>query len=208
MSIPMLTPVTLETVQRYAVNAGILCVGLSLDGITDAEAFLAAVTAEGFASNILGATSGNINISEGRSTWTPDHNGKRLPFKGETFLDTAAPSLKATLVEMSPANIKRMSGAADITGDNTNAVRIKPRATFKADDYVDNLVWFTNYGEDGIICARLRNALCTSGLSWDARDKGIATASVEFRAHSDSPVMTDELPIDYWIFHTASATSI
>lgn len=202
--IPMLSPVTLETVQRYASNAGILAVNFDLSAITSAESFIAAITAEGFASNILGATSGNVDITEGRSTWTPDHNGKRIPFKGETHLDSAAPAIKGTIVEMTPRNIKLMSGAADITGEDGTAITIQPRATFQPGDYFDNAVWFTNLGDEGIICAEIDNALCVSGLSWSAKDKGIATAAIELRAHSDSPVLDDKLPIRYHIFRKAA----
>lgn len=199
-AIPMLHPVTAETVQRYAVNSGMLVTGLSLEGIKDAASFLAKVTATDFAANILGATSGNTTISENRQTWSPDHNGLRIPYKGSTYLDTAQPSIKATLVEMTPGNIKLMSGAADVTGDGTQAVTIEPRATFQDGDYIDSVVWFTNYGTRGIIGACIENALCVSGLNWSVDDKKVATCNVEFKAHSATPVMSDNLPIKYFIF--------
>lgn len=207
-NIPMLHPVTAETVQRYAVSSGILCHSLDFDGITDAETFLAKVTATEFADHLLGATSGSTTISENRSTWSPDHNGKRLPFVGETYLDTAQPSIKGTLVEMTPANIKRASGAADVTGEGTKAVTIKPRASFQPNDYLKNVVWFTNYGTEGIIGAVIDNALCTSGLNWSVDDKKVATCDVEFKAHSSSPVLSDELPIRYFIYLNAEADAV
>lgn len=200
MSIPMMHPVTLETVQRYAVNSGMLVRDLDWSKITNAEAFVTAVTAQDFADKILGATSGSTTISENRKMWTPDHNGLRVPFKGSQFLDTAQPSIKATLVEMSPENIKLMSGAADVTGEDTNAITITPRATFKEGDYVSSLTWFTNYGSKGIIGATIVNALCVTGLNWAVNDKKIATCDVEFLAHADSPVFSDALPIKYFIF--------
>lgn len=200
MSIPMLHPVTLETVQRYAVNSGMLVRDLDWSAFESAAEFVAAVTAEGFADKILGATSGSTTISENRQTWSPDHNGLRVPFKGSLYLDTAQPSIKATLVEMSPANIKLMSGAADVTGEDTNAVTITPRATFEEGDYVGSLTWFTNYGSRGVIGATISNALCTSGLSWSVDDKKVATCDCEFKAHADSPGFSDSLPIKYFIF--------
>ena len=201
----MLHPVTAETVQRYAVNSGMLVKGLSLEGITDAASFLAKVTAPEFAENILGATSGSTTISENRESWSPDHNGLRMPYKGGQYLDTAQPSIKATLVEMSPGNIKLMSGAADIEGEKTKAITIKPRATYQEGDYIDSVVWFTNYGTRGIIGAMIENALCTSGLNWSVDDKKIATCDVEFKAHSASPVLNDSLPITYFIYLNADA---
>lgn len=200
-NIPMLHPVTAETVQNYAVNSGMLVRNMDFTGITDAETFLAALTTEGFRANILGATSGSTTISENRETWSPDHNGLRIPFKGSLYLDTAQPSIKVTLVEMTPNNIVLASGAADIVGLGTKAVKIIPRATFNEGDYVGTLTWFTNYGTRGIIGATVKNALCTTGLNWSVDDKNIATAEVEFMAHSDSLVFTDELPIEYFIYY-------
>jgi hypothetical protein len=173
---------------------------LDFSQITDAETFVAAVTAEGFREKILGATDGTTTISENRETWSPDHNGLRIPFKGSLYLDTAQPSIKATLVEMTPENIALASGAADVTGKDSKAIKITPRATFADGDYVGTLTWFTNYGTRGIIGATIKNALCTSGLSWSVDDKNIATAEVEFKAHSDSLVFTDALPIAYFIY--------
>lgn len=203
-NIPMMHPVSAETVQNYAVNAGVLVRDLDLSKITDAASFVAAVQAESFRPNILGATEGTTTISENRETWSPEHNGLRIPYKGSVYLDTAQPSISATLVEMSPKNIKLASGAADITGESTKAIKITPRATFQEDDYVGTLVWFTNFGTRGIICAVLKNALCTSGLQWSVDDNDIATADVEFMAHADSPVFTDALPIEYYVFLNAA----
>lgn len=123
-----------------------------------------------------------------------------MPFKGSLYLDTAQPSIKATLVEMSPANIKLMSGAADVVGENTKAITITPRASFAEGDYIESLTWFTNYGSRGIIGATIRNALCVTGLKWSVDDKKVATCDVEFKAHADAPGFSDELPIKYFIF--------
>lgn len=206
-NIPMLHPVTAETVQRYAVNSGMIAHTMDFDGVTDAETFLAKVMAPEFAANLLGATSGNTAINENRSTWSPDHNGKRIPFVGDSYLDTAQPSIACTLVEMTPANIKIASGAADVEGENTKAISIRPRATFQEKDYLPNVVWFTNYGTKGIIGAEIQNALCTTGMNWSVDDKKVATCNVEFKAHSASPVLSDNLPIRYFIYLNAEANA-
>lgn len=198
--IPMLHPVTSDTVQHYAVNSGMLVRDLDWSTFETAADFVSAVTAEDFADKILGATSGSTTISENRETWSPEHNGLRVPYKGSLFLNTAQPSIKATLVEMMPVNVKMMSGAADVTGDGTTAVKITPRATFVEGDYIDSLTWFTNYGDKGVIGATIKNALCVTGLNWSVDDKKVATCEVEFRAHADSPSFSDELPIEYFIF--------
>lgn len=198
--IPMLNAVSEETVHHYALNSGILAHSFDFEGVTSAETFLAKVKDEAFAANLFGATQGSTSISENRSYWSPDHNGKRNPTVGQSFPDTAEPSISATLVEMTPANIKLTSGVADVTGEGTTAITIQPRATIKEGDYLPNVIWFTNYANKGIIGAVIDNALCTTGMNWSVDDKKIATCKVEFKAHSKSLLFNDDLPIRYFLY--------
>lgn len=203
-TIPMVQPVTLETAQRYALNAGMMVAGVDVSGATDAESFLALM--KGKTDAWLGATSGTTTISEGRKNWTPDHNGLRLPWKGSQYLDSAQPSIKTKLVEMKPGNLQLSSGAADIGGEGTNVTTVKPRATYGLEDY-KTIVWFTNYGNEGIIAVILKDAICTTGLNWTVDDKKVATCDVEFRAHAADPLATDYLPIEYMIFKSSGAAA-
>ena len=198
-------PVTLETVQHYAVASGMMVSDLDFSSVETAEEFVALVTGAEGKAKWLGATSGRTTISENRQTWSPDHNGLRMPYKGSLYLDTAEPSIKATLVEMTPANIKLASGGADIEGEGTTAIKITPRASFSDEDYISNVTWFTNYGTKGIIGATIKNALCTTGMSWSVDDKKVATCDVEFRAHADAPGFSDTLPIEYFIYLNQAA---
>lgn len=201
--IPMMHPVSQETVDHYALNAGAMMKNVVFDGITGAESFVEYVRTN--AANLMGATSGGTTIAENRETWNPDRNGKRVNAKGEQYFAGADPMIKATLIEMTPDNIKLGSGAADITGDATKVVKITPRAEFKDGDYLDNVVWFTNYGKKGIILAVLKNALCTKGTNWSVNDKKVATSEVEFHAHSDNVLFDDGLPIEYYVLYNATA---
>jgi hypothetical protein len=49
MSIPVMHPVTAETVQRYAVNSGMIVRDLDWSTFKTAQEFVTAVTAGGFA---------------------------------------------------------------------------------------------------------------------------------------------------------------
>lgn len=203
-TLPMVQPVTLETAQRYALNSGMMVEGVDISEVTDAETFLEAVRED--VTTWLGATSGTTNISEGRTNWSVDHNGLRTPWVGNQHLDKAEPSIKAKLVEMTPANLKRASGAADIDGEDTNVVTVKPRGNYGREDY-KTVIWFTNYGTEGIIAAILHNAICTTGLNWSIDDKKVATCDVEFRGHAADPLATDYLPIEYKIFRSSGTAA-
>lgn len=203
-AINMITPVTLETVQEYAVNDGMMCWDVDISKAKNAEEAIEMVQAA--QDNWLGATSGQTDISEGRENWSPDHNGLRMPWKGAQWLSTAKPSIKATLVQMRPTNIALASGGADITGEGTSAVWIKPRTTYMDKDY-HLVLWFTNYGTDGIIGAIMRNALCTTGLNWQFNDKKVGTCQVEFLGHADNATANDYLPIEYFILKSGTSAA-
>nr|MBR4281675.1 hypothetical protein [Clostridia bacterium] len=197
----MVQPVTLETVQQYAINSGMMCIDVDITSCKSAEELINLVNKE--QGKWLGATSGTTDISENRKSWSPDHNGLRMAWKGANWLESAQPSIKAKLVQMKPGNIKVSSGAADIEGEDTDAIKIKPRTSYKDDDY-HSVLWFTNYGTNALICAYFKNALCVSGLKWTIDDKKVATCDVEFRAHADSPISTDYLPVEYYIFKSTA----
>lgn len=195
MAIDMIHPVTLETVQQYAINSGLMCYDVDIESCENAAAVVAKINSS--KKNWLGATSGTTSIEEGRKTWSPDHNGLRMPWKGAQWLDSAQPSIKAKLVQMNATNLRIGSGATDISG--TTVVKALPRTTYADEDY-HKIVWLTNYGESGLIAVVLKNALCTTGLKWSIDDKKVATCDVEFLGHADSPTATDYLPIEYYIF--------
>lgn len=203
MALSMVQPVTLDTVQRYAINAGMMVVDVDFSNVTDAASFVQAVTAA--RNKWLGATSGTTTIAENRENWSPDHNGLRMPWKGAQWLDTAQPSIKATLVEMTAENIGYASGAVEKTTAST-VTTIKPKTTYALTDY-HTITWFTNYGTDGIIAVTLKNALCTTGLNWKIDDKAVATCDVEFLGHADDPIASDYLPIEYKIYKSTSGGS-
>lgn len=204
-NIPMMHPVSKETVDHYALNAGAMMKNVVFDGITGAESFVEYVRTH--AEQLMGATTGTTTIAENRETWNPERNGKRVNAKGEQYFAGADPTIKTTLIEMTPDNIKMGSGAADITGADSKVVKITPRAEIKDGDYLDNVVWFTNYGKQGIILALLKNAICTKGTSWTTNDKKVATSDVEFHGHSENVLFDDSLPMEYYVLYNEQAAA-
>lgn len=199
--IPMIQPITVDTAKRYASNAGMIVFDLDTSKLTDAATLMAAVKAA--PEKWLGATSGSTTITDGRKTWSPSHNGKRTPWVGDEYLDTARPSIKAKVVEMKESTLKHVAGAAEVTGSNTKVVTIKPKATYDLSDY-KTVHWLTNLGADGVILVTLKNALCVSGLNWSIDDKKIATADVEFVAHASDPTDIEYLPMECQLYLAAA----
>ncbi len=196
----MLTAVTADVINKLSPDAGVLLCDVDLSAVEDAEG-MAALIAEnrGKAGCWLGVTDGDIKVTEGRSSWSPTFNGKRMPFVGEKFLDTAEPKITCTMLEFSPENFIVASGAADQTGEGSKIV-VTPRASYTAADYKTNVVWATMVGHEGICVVELLNALCTKGIDGSAGDKKVAQLAVEFTGHQSDPTKLDKLPVNYYFF--------
>lgn len=204
----MLSPITAETYQTLAFDAGMVLINFKFDSATDAASLAALIKSEEAQSaSWLGATKGGVNIREGKSVWSPEFDyAGRIPFKGEKRIAGAAPVMSCTLVEMRPKNVQIVSGSAKIKGEGTHVVEVQPLATIEKDAYLDNVVWVGCIGEDGYCLVEMKNALCTSGVNFQTVDKNVGTLPVEFAAHQDSPTVTEELPIRYLFYTNATAT--
>ena len=206
-TVSMISAVSVDTFNNAVYNAGVLMHDVDISSATDAASLLTLITNEENRAKWFGATQGGVNIQENRTYWTPDIDGLRLPFKGQNQVDTAEPKMTGTLVELTPKNVKAVSGAADLTTDptKTNITTVQPRASIKEGDYYDTVMFVGNQGSDGLFVCIMQNALCTSGINSQTGDKAVGTLPFEFTAHSASPTFTDTLPIKYLFFKKASA---
>ena len=206
-TVSMISAVSVDTFNNTVYNAGVLMHDVDISSATDAASLLTLITNTENRAKWFGATQGGVNIQENRTYWTPDIDGLRLPFKGQNQVDTAEPKMTGTLVELTAENVKAVSGAADKTTDNSkpNITTVQPRASIKAGDYYDTVMFVGNQGSDGLFVCIMQNALCTSGINSQTGDKAVGTLPFEFTAHSASATFTDTLPIKYLFFKKASA---
>lgn len=204
-NIKMVSPITAETFQQLVFNAGMVLHDFDFSSAMHAGDLMALAMAEkAQKESWMGATDGGVNVQENRTYWEPGMDGKRLPFKGEKQFDTAKPKMTGTLLQHTPETVRKISGSAVITEEGDYVTKVQPTATIKPGDYMDNVVFIGNVGSDGLYLVEMKNVLCTSGMNWQTRDKGVATMPFEFSAHSDSPTFTDELPVSYWFYGVAT----
>lgn len=203
-ALSMVSAVTADTFNNAVFNAGILLHDVDISTATDAASLLTLITSEENKKKWFGATQGGVNIQENRTYWKPDIDGLRLPFKGQYQVDTVEPKMTGTLVELTPDNVKAVSGAADLTTAN-KITTVQPRATVKEGDYFDTILFVGNQGADGLFVCIMENALCTTGINSQTSDKAVGTLPFEFTAHSASVTFTDTLPVKYMFFAKATA---
>lgn len=200
MSINMVTPVTAKTINHLNPDAGMLLHDFDISTVKNAQELMQKITSEEGQKLWFGATKGGINVQEGRSSWSPSFDSKRMSYKGEERFSGAVPKMTGTLVEFTPANVRAISGAAEVDDKDKAKIKVQPKATIQSGHYFSNIVFVANNGPDGLYVAEMKNAMSVSGMNSQSADQDIATLPFEFVAHSDSPVFTDDLPLTYWFF--------
>lgn len=188
------TQIPTNTFATLQLNAGIL-----LKGATGFNPATGAITT----ANILGATSGGINV-----TCVPEYIdfGEDVDNCPKNMmelkkLDNWECKISGTFVTVSTNLVRMMLGAADI--DGTDTTKVTPRIDLDQSDFDD--VWFvgdysdkngTNNG--GFVAIHLLNALSTGGFSMQTADKEKGQFEVEFTGHVSIEAQ-EVVPMEFYI---------
>lgn len=189
-----------ETFENLQLNAGVFLKNFDYSSISDAAALktaiLSAITA---GTNILGATRGGGSFVATRTLRTPDADGNRYGFVGDTFVDNVDAKLSATLIEMTAQNIKDAFGSATIT-TNGKKTTIRVKTAIGTEDYLTNLCWIGDLADGRLVMISLDNALNKADFNLTFTDKGEGTLPVEFHAHQNDVLDYDYAPFEIVYF--------
>lgn len=182
------TQVPTDTFEKLQLNAGIM-----VDNFTPST---------GTIGNILGATSGGIAFASNPSYSDFGEDIDNVPANTMELkrLDSYDPSMSGTLLTCSPATIKKLAAAADISG--SDATRVIPRNELETTDFTD-VWWIGDYSDKnngqnaGFIAIHLKNALNTTGFQIQSGKNAKGTMSFEFHGHY-SIDSTDEVPFEFY----------
>lgn len=167
------------TPDNLLLDAGILYANIdeaALQGSTPSTAFAAAVK--------IGATRGNSSFASGKQTHAVDANGVRYPTKGMLRIDGWTPTLTATILEMSRANLEKVF--AHVTSTTHPHYKELQLSVEVADaDYLTNIALVAKKAGSETPCVLvLRNALMLDAVDIAMADKGEATCEAKFVAHA------------------------
>lgn len=197
------TPLREETFENLQLNAGIFIKNFTYTSITNAAALKAAIASAITAgTNILGATRGGGSFTVTREMRTPEVDGKRYGFKGDTFIDSVEAQLSTTLIEITPDNLVNALGSAKATTSG-NKTTITLSTALDTADYLTNLCWIGDLADGRYVLICLKNAINTADLTLTFSDKGEGTLPVEFHARQASVNDYDEAPFEIVYFSPA-----
>ena len=206
MGAPGLTsPIRPEAFENLQLNAGIFLVDFDYSSITDATALKTAIASAVTAgTDILGVTRGGGTFTVTRETRTPEVDGMRYPFKGSDFVDSADAYLSGTLLEVNPANFKRLLGSGDSTTSGKKTTITMRTAINPDTDYLDSLCWVGDISDGRLVLIELDNAFNASDFSLTFTDKGEGTMTFEFHARQDDVLDYDNAPFRVVFFDKPS----
>ena len=188
------TQIPTDTFEKLQLNAGLLVKGAT--GFVPSTGVLTTA-------NILGATSGGIQVSCVPSFIDFGEDVDNCPKNMMELkkLDSWECKISGTFVTVSTTLAKLMLGAADI--DATDTTKVTPRVDVLESDFED--VWFVGDYSDkngatngGFVAVHMLNALSTGGFSLQTGDKEKGQFTAEFTGHVSMDAQT-VVPMEFYI---------
>ena len=145
---------------------------------------------------LLGATQGGGTFNatpEWRNIAVDGVKGRAM---GMSLINAWEVSLSASMLEITPENLKLALGVADITTGTDGETVIKGRNNVLPTDYVKNVTWVGKLsGAETPVIIKVLNALSETGLSLTTADNTEGLVPLEFFGHID-PLSATEPPFE------------
>lgn len=176
------TGLTTQTVNNFVINAGALYMNL---GLPDER--------------LLGATRDGVTFTLEQDIAEIEVDGSPGPFMGGRRILEVRPRIEATILEMTPENLKLAiagSDSVDYTDTGATAVthtEITRKRGLLLTDYVANIaIVGTKAGSNENFIGIIYNALQDGEISFETADSGEAGLGVTFTGHFDPANMSNE----------------
>ena len=208
------TPLRSETFENLQLNAGIFIKNLAYSGTgapadsTALKTLISGIIAgtQTGKGDIIGATRGGGTFVVTREIREPDIDGRRYPFKGGKFVDSADARLTTTLVEITKDNVlMALAMPASAATTSGKVTTIKMHTEIASGDYIDNLCWCGDLADGRMVLICLKNALNTADFNLTFTDKGEGTLPIEVHAHQADVDDYDEAPFEIVFFDLPAA---
>lgn len=150
--------------------------------------------------NVLGATSGGNKLTIASELEPIEVDGATVTVKGMTQKIGESASLETNMVQHSVESLKRAIVGKEVDSLIKGYTQIQTKPLIELSDYLDNVAFVGSKtdGQDVIII--MENAICTSGLEIEGKNKEANVVTTTFEPSSDfKSGVFDTLPI--YIFY-------
>lgn len=158
-----------------------------------------------FKESLICATSGGSKLSITPEFYDVPVDGALVKVKGLTVKVGETATMDINPIELTPAVLKMaVIGDEKASTTATGYNEITSRAVINAGDYLENMGYVGKTIEGKPIIIIFDNALCTSGLSLEGKNKEAAVPAFTFECFADLSPEADTLP--WHIYYPTPAT--
>lgn len=146
--------------------------------------------------DILGATNGGGKVAIAGELYDIPVDGALVKVKGLTVKNGGTVTMEVNFAEISADVMKMATLFEEAESDADGYQMLKDKATIKEGDYVENFgfVGMTANGAKQIVVI-LENALCTSGIEIESKNKEAAVVKLTLEAYANNEGDLDTLPV-------------
>lgn len=188
--------ITSKTPENIMLGAGTIHKGLEFSG-----------SAWNFEESLICATSGGSKVSIVPEFTDVEVDGALVKVKGLTVKTGEKATFEINPVELTPEVLKMaVIGDSSTSTTATGYEEIKSRARIVEGDYIKNLAYIGRTIKGSPIIIIFDNALCTSGLELEGKNKEAAVPKFTFECVADLTPEADVLP--WHIYYPSASTPV
>lgn len=154
-----------------------------------------------FADSIVGATNGGSTLNITPEFYDVPVDGANVAIKNLKVKVGETATLEVNFAELTEDLIKASTMASSETSADATMDVISSKADIAAGDYWTNIAFVGKTLEGKNIIAILENALCTSGLPIEGKNREGATIKATFTCHADLEGGTDLDTLPWSIYY-------
>ena len=185
--------VSSTTAQNIVFGAGTIHKGLKFEG-----------SSWNFDASCVGATKGGSTLTITPEFYSVEPDGSTVAIKDFKRKVGETATLEINFLELTKDLIKSaVVGAEGTSDDSTNYDVIESKDNIAEGDYWENIAFVGETLDGKNIIVILDNALCTSGLSLEGKNKEEGVGKYTFECHADAETSLTTLP--YHIYYPKRA---
>lgn len=192
--------VTANTAQNITFGAGTIHKGLKyMSGATSGW---------NFNESLVGATKGGSTLTITPEFYSITPDGSTVAIKDFKRKVGEVATMEVNMLELTADLVKSAVIGKDGTSADTNYALIESKESIDAGDYWENIAFVGETLDGKNIIVILDNALCTSGLSIEGKNKEEGVGKYTFECHADANTSLTTLPYHiYYPKRTSSGTN-
>lgn len=157
-----------------------------------------------FDESIIGATSGGSKLSITPEVTTVELDGALVKAKGLDVKTGETATMEINFAELNKDILKVATMGKAGTSADTNYDVIESKESIESGDYFDNIAFVGKTLDGRNIIAILDNALCTSGMELEGKNKEAGVVALTFESYAELTSGLDKLP---WHIYYPVATA-